>query len=203
MRARETILLFGVVLLALALAGCARKTAVPSGTIVFLGDSITAGYGLDPAMAYPSLIHIPGMATQNLGVSGSKTDDGLQRLRDYFATGAAAQLVVIELGANDFLQNVPASQTEQNLTAAIDECKSRQIPILLCGVRIPMKFGTDAIFSQVASAEHVPLLPDIMDGIFGHDNLQQDDGHPTVAGQKLIAANMQAALLQHFKFSAP
>jgi acyl-CoA thioesterase-1 len=190
-------------LLAVGLGACARKTVVPAGTIIFLGDSITAGYGLDPSMAYPALIHIPGMTTRNLGVSGSQTQDGLQRLRDYFATGATPQLVVIALGANDFLHAVPASDTEQNLAAAVGECQSRHIPVLLCGIRLPMKFGTDAIFSKVASDAHVPLLPDLMDGEFAQDNLLQDDGHPSEAGQRLIAEKMEAALLQHFTFGRP
>jgi len=67
---------------------------VPSGDIAFLGDSITAGYGLEPGQAHPALIRIPGMTAVNLGVSGSQSDDGLQRLKDYFAGGAHPSLVV-------------------------------------------------------------------------------------------------------------
>lgn len=189
-----------VCLCALALTACARRTTVPPGDIAFLGDSITAGYGLDPGQAYPALISIPGMTMVNLGVSGSQSGDGLQRLRDYFAGGARPSLVVIALGANDILHGVDAATTEANLTSAATECRSRNIPVLLCGMRIPGHYDTDVIFTSVASANHVPLLPDLMQGEQTHLDLLQDDGHPNAAGQKIIADAVQAALLQHFTF---
>src|ERR1700677_4870716 len=100
--ARALVLLFG----ALPLFGCTHHPKIPSGQITFLGDSITAGYGLDAGQAYPSLITIPGMTTVNLGLSGSTSSDGLQRLRDYFNGGATPKLVVIALGANDILHGI-------------------------------------------------------------------------------------------------
>jgi acyl-CoA thioesterase-1 len=196
---RIVLFLLGVLLL----TGCARRAVVPSGDIAFLGDSITAGFGLDPGQAYPALISIPGMTAVNLGVSGSKSDDGLQRLRDYFAGGAHPSLVVIALGANDILRGMPQADTEANLTAAIAECRSRNIPVLLCGMRIPGHYDTDGIFTSVASANHVPLLPDLMQGEQNHLDLLQDDGHPNASGQVVIAQAMQAALLEHFKFPKP
>src|SRR5476651_1739739 len=93
------LLLIGAALVVFMLRGCSRKVSIPSGTIVFLGDSITAGYGLDLGEAYPALIEIQGMTMLNLGVSGSKTVDGLQRLKDYFNGGGNPRLVVIALGA--------------------------------------------------------------------------------------------------------
>ena len=184
----------------LLLTACARRVVVPSGDIAFLGDSITAGYGLDPGQAYPALVAIPGMTAVNLGVSGSQSDDGLQRLRDYFAGGAHPSLVVIALGANDILHSVAPANTEANLTSAIAECRSRHIPVLLCGIRVPGHYDTDAIFTSVASANYVPLLPDLLQGEQNHLELMQDDGHPNAAGQQIIAQAMQAALLKHFSF---
>src|ERR1700743_572957 len=107
---RALVLLFG----ALLLAGCTHRAKIASGDIVFLGDSITAGYGLDPGQAYPSLISIPGMTMVNLGVSGATSADGLQQLRDYFNGGATPKLVVIALGANDILHGAGADETEAN-----------------------------------------------------------------------------------------
>jgi len=185
---------------ALFLTGCARRTAVPIGTIAFLGDSITAGYGLDPGQAYPALIAIPGMTALNLGVSGSQTGDGLQRLKDYFAGGGQPSLMVIALGANDILHGVEPETTEANLTSAIEECRNHGVPVLLCGMRIPGHYDTDVIFTTVAKANHVPLLPDLMEGEQNHLDLLQDDGHPNAEGQKIIADGMQTALLQHFSF---
>jgi len=183
------------------LIGCSHRAKIPSGQIAFLGDSITAGYGLDPGQAYPSLIAIPGMTAVNLGVSGATSADGLQQLRDYFKGGAAPKLVVIALGANDILHGLPADETEANLNAAIAECQGHGAAVLLCGVKIPFKFGTAPTFEHVASKNHVPLVPDILMGeAFQPDLLQEDHMHPTVDGQKIIAAKLQAALLEHFSF---
>jgi acyl-CoA thioesterase-1 len=194
---RALVFFFG----ALLLVGCTHRAKIPNGDIAFLGDSITAGYGLDAGQAYPSLITIPGMTAVNLGVSGSTSADGLQRLRDYFSGGATPKLVVIALGANDILQNVPADQTEDNLNAAVAECHGHGVAVLLCGVKIPFKFDTDAIFEHVASKNRVPLVPDILMGeAFHPDLLQEDHMHPTVDGQKFIAGKLQAALLEHFSF---
>jgi acyl-CoA thioesterase-1 len=191
----------GAILLLVGFKIWTHKTPVHGGSIVFLGDSITAGYGLDPGQGYPDLIRIPGMTTQNFGVAGNTSADGLQRLRDFFADGATPRLVVIALGANDILHGVPADATEANLNDILAECKKRSIPVLLCGVKIPYKFGTDAIFENVAHKNHVALVPDILTGAAFHDDLMQDDHmHPTAAGQKIIAEKMRAALLDHFAF---
>jgi acyl-CoA thioesterase-1 len=185
----------------LLLSGCGHRAEIPSGDIAFLGDSITAGYGLDPGQAYPELIAIPGMTAVNLGVSGSTSEDGLRRLRDYFTGGATPRLVVMALGANDILHDVPADQTEANLNAAVAECQSHGAAVLLCGVKIPFKFDTAPIFEHVASKNHVPLVPDILMGeAFHPDLLQEDHMHPTVDGQKMIAEKLQAALLEYFSF---
>ncbi len=180
---------------------CSRKVSISSGAIVFLGDSITAGYGLDPERAYPALIDIKGMTMVNLGISGSKTEDGLQRLKTYFDSGGNPQLVVIALGANDILHGVDSSATEANLAAMVQLCKSHNVPAMLCGIHIPFKFGSDAIFENVAREGHVPLLPDLMQGEETEPDLLQGDGmHPNADGQKIIARKMQAALLQSFSF---
>ena len=193
------LLLMGIALAVFMLSGCSRKVSIPPGTIVFLGDSITAGYGLEPDQAYPTLIEIKGMTMLNLGVSGSKTEDGLQRLKDFFNAGGNPQLVVIALGANDILQGVAPDMMEANLEYAVLECKSHGVPVMLCGIRIPGKFGTDGIFEKVADDGHVPLLRDLMQGEQTQEALLQEDHmHPTAAGQKIIAQKMQAALLKSF-----
>ncbi|MCE0497119.1 MAG: GDSL-type esterase/lipase family protein [Methylacidiphilales bacterium] len=185
------------------LSGCSRKVSIRSGTIVFLGDSITAGYGLEPEQAYPALIKIEGMTMLNLGVSGSKTADGLRRLQAYFDGGGTPRLVVIALGANDILQGVAPSEVEANLKSAVLECRSHGVPVMLCGIRIPLNIGGEEIFKNVADACRVPLLPDLMQGEETQEELLQADGmHPNVAGQKLIAEKMQAALLKSFSFDA-
>jgi acyl-CoA thioesterase I len=197
------LLIVGATLGVFMLGECSRKVSIPSGTIAFLGDSITAGYGLEPEQAYPALIEIKGMTMLNLGVSGSKTEDGLQRLKDYLNGGGNPRLVVIALGANDILQGVAPGVTEANLGSAILECRSRGVPVMLCGIRIPGKLGSDGIFEKVAGEGHVPLLPDLMQGEeTREDLLQEDHMHPTAAGQKIIARKMQTVLLESFSFGA-
>ena len=200
---RIVILLLGTVLTGFLLGGCARRASVSSGTIIFLGDSITAGYGLEPGEAYPALIKIKGMTTLNLGVSGSETEDGLQRLKDYFDSGGKPQLVVIALGANDILQGVSPQRTEANLESAIVECRDHDVPVMICGIQIPGRIGTENIFKEVADECHVPLLPDLMQGEETRtDLLEDDDVHPNITGQEIIAQKMQAALLRSFSFTA-
>ncbi len=190
-----------VLIACLALTGCSRRTPVARGTIAFLGDSITAGYGLDPSQAYPSLVAIDGMTVVNLGVSGSTTEDGLGRLKAYFDSGGDARLVVIALGANDILHGADLAGTEANLHRLIQGCKARHVPVLLCGINIPFKFAAEGLFERVASAEHVPLLPDLMQGEETEPRYLQDDGmHPNAEGQQLIADKMQEALLKNFSF---
>jgi acyl-CoA thioesterase-1 len=196
--------ILGGLLPAFLLTGCSRKTLIPAGTIVFLGDSITAGYGLDSGQAYPALIEIPGMTMLNLGISGSTTADGLQRLKDYFSNGGKPSLAIIALGANDILHGVSPDETRANLNSAIAECKARGVPVLLCGIKIPFKFENDAIFEEVAHANHVALVPDLLMGEAFQENLLQEDRmHPTAEGQKLIADRMHAALLESFSFHSP
>jgi len=202
MAIRWLFLLIGAVLTILTLGGCSHRVPIASGTIVFLGDSITSGFGLEPQEAYPALIQIPGMTTLNLGVAGSKTQDGLQRLKDYFNNGGNPRLVVIALGANDILQGVDPAMIQANLTSAIQECKSHNVPVLLCGIRIPWKFGKDSIFQQVADEAHAPLMLDLMQGMQTQESLLQDDHmRPNTGGQKLIAQKIQAALLRSFSFA--
>jgi acyl-CoA thioesterase-1 len=196
-----TLALIGMILAGIALTGCGRKEVIPRGEIAFLGDSITAGYGLDSGQAYPSLIQIDGMSMVNLGVSGSTTEDGLHRMKDYFDSGANPHLMVIALGANDILHGVDLSATEANLLSAIQVCRDHHVPVLLCGIHIPFKFAAEGLFERVAGEAHVPLVPDLMQGEETQQQyLQDDDMHPNAAGQALIAEKMQAALLKSFSF---
>lgn len=195
------LVVMAVLLLVVALEYWPHKTPVAAGEIAFMGDSITAGYGLAPGEAYPAFISIPGMRVQNLGVSGSTSANGLKRLRDYFAGGAHPTLVVIALGANDILQGIPTELTEANLNDSIHECQRHGAAVMLCGVKIPFKFDISEIYAHVAAKNRVPLVPDILMGeAFETDLMQDDHMHPTADGQKVIAGRMQAALLRNFTF---
>ena len=192
--------ILGCVILALLILGAAGcKQAVAPGRIVFLGDSLTAGYGLEPTEAYPALIQIDQMECVNLGVSGDEVSQGLTRLQAYFAKGNDASLVVIALGANDILHGASPGVMTSGLKETIGECKSRDIPVLLCGVNIPLLHGSEG-FKTVAKEEKVPFMPDLLASVLGHRPLMQgDDAHPNAEGQKVIAQHMEKALRSKFR----
>lgn len=169
--------------------------------IVFLGDSITAGYGLDPEAAYPALLqkkidalHLP-YAVVNAGVSGDTTAGGLRRI-NWVLRGSQPDIVVLALGGNDGLRGLPVEQTRTNLAEIIDHIRENrpESKILLAGMRMPESMGRDfserffASFSEVAKAKEVALLPFLLEGVGGNPAMNQNDQiHPNAAGQKKIA----------------
>ncbi len=199
--------------LCVALAPAARAaeadTATASrGTVIFFGDSLTAGYGLDdPALAYPGLVAKRIVAAGlpytivNAGVSGETTAGGVRRV-DWVMRPPVA-VFVLALGGNDGLRGIPVEETEKNLQAIIDEVRARSpdTRILLAGMQAPPNLGpefTDAfrrVFPRVAAANHLPLLPFLLEGVAGDPELNQVDGiHPTPAGQRIVADNIWQVL---------
>jgi acyl-CoA thioesterase-1 len=198
-----------------ALAAAAFLCAVHSlradsrRTIVFFGDSITAGYGLaDPAAeAYPALIqreidseHL-SWRTISAGLSGETTAGGLRRV-DWILR-QPADVFVLALGGNDGLRGIPPQETAANLRGIIARVRSRfpAARIVLAGMRLPESMGADyaqafaAVFPSVARDEHVALIPFLLEGVGGRPELNQADGiHPTAAGHVLVAANVWRSL---------
>lgn len=197
-----------ILFIAMACTGCLR--AADRGTIVFFGDSLTAGFGLsNPAHeAYPALIgqkiesaHLPWRVV-NAGVSGETSADGLRRI-DWILR-QPVDVFVLALGANDGLRGVAPETTRANLDGIIDRVRSRYpaVRILLAGMRMPPNMGEDyarefaAIFPAVAKKEGVPLIPFLLEGVGGRAEFNQPDGmHPTAAGHRMIAESVWAALL--------
>ena len=187
---------------ALSMASTAR-----GGTILFLGDSLTAGLGLKPAQAYPALIEekirekkLP-FEVINAGVSGDTTAGGLARL-DWLLQ-KKIDVLVLALGANDGLRGLPIAQTKANLQAIIDRVKAKNpaVKIVIAGMQMPPNMGGDygaafgAIFAAVAHANDAALVPFLLEGVAGHDDLNQEDHiHPTAAGQKILAENVWRVL---------
>jgi acyl-CoA thioesterase-1 len=178
-----------------------RALASEVGKIVFIGDSITAGYGLDPEAAYPALlqkkIHALELPYQvvNAGVSGDTTAGGLRRI-NWVLRGNQPDIVVVALGGNDGLRGVPVEQTRKNLSQIIDRIRANrpEVKILLAGMRMPESMGIDyserffASFAKVANDKDVALLPFLLEGVGGQDAMNQDDQiHPNAEGQKRIA----------------
>jgi acyl-CoA thioesterase-1 len=176
--------------------------------IVILGDSITAGYGLDPQEAYPALLQkkidsagLPYTVT-NAGVSGDTTAGGLRRI--VWALGKqGADVLVIALGGNDGLRGISPEQTEGNLAGIIDKARAKSpgMKVVIAGMHMPDNMGADfigkfkAVFPKVAGDKKASLVPYLLDGVGGDEKLNQPDRiHPTADGQQKIAENVWKVL---------
>lgn len=174
-------------------------------TVVFLGDSITAGYGLDESQAYPALLQTafsttsPAWKVVNAGVSGDTTAGGVRRVS--WLLKSKPEIVVVVLGANDGLRGIPISQIESNLQKMVAMVVANGARPVLVGMQMPPNYGEDyrtkfaAIWPRLAAASQVPLMPFLLEGVAADRTLNQADGiHPTAAGQRIIAEHMLAFL---------
>ncbi|MGB3774138.1 MAG: arylesterase [Leeuwenhoekiella sp.] len=180
------------------------ETDTVSKSILFFGDSLTAGYGLDDtADAYPAIIQqkLDSLTLNynviNAGVSGETTAGGKNRIS--WVLKQNVDLFVLELGANDGLRGVPLSETRQNLQAIIDTVRSKnpQAQIVLAGMQLPPNLGRDyttefkQIFPELAKKNNTALIPFLLTDVAGIPELNQGDGiHPTIKGQKIVAKNV-------------
>jgi acyl-CoA thioesterase-1 len=175
--------------------------------ILALGDSLTAGYGLDPADGFVAQLQqalaAAGIAAKVIdgGVSGDTTAGGLARLD--WALADDPQLVILELGANDGLRGLDPKSTETNLDAILTRLAVHRRTILLAGMRAPPNLGKeyadafDAIYPALARQHGVALYPFFLDGVAADPRLNQDDGiHPNAAGVKIIVGHMLPYVLK-------
>jgi len=168
--------------------------------VVFLGDSLTAGLGLDENQAYPALLgqqlNQEGKAVRvvNAGVSGDTTAGGLSRLN--WLLGQHPDVLVVGLGANDGLRGLPLTAIELNLREIVRRSQGAGARVLLLGMRIPPNYGPyadqlAAIYPKLAKELNVPLVPFLLDKVGGIRSLNQEDGiHPTAKGQEMVAKNV-------------
>jgi len=174
-------------------------------TLAFLGDSLTAGYGVDAGEAFPALIEArlkkqaPKWKVINAGVSGDTTAGGLRRTDWLFKQHI--DVLFICLGANDGLRGMPLVTTEQNLRAIIDKGQARGITVVLAGMQIPENYGREyqsgfqAIFPRLAREKKVAFLPFLLKDVAMHPELNQDDHiHPNAAGHQRVADNVWKTL---------
>lgn len=171
--------------------------------ILFFGNSLTAGYGLDTEEAFPALIQERldslelNYTAINSGLSGETTSGGLNRLG--WVLNQKVDVFVLELGANDGLRGVPLKETRANLQAIIDlvRKKNENTEIVLAGMQIPPNMGEAyttefrKIFPELAEENNVGLIPFLLDGVAGNRELNLEDGiHPTAEGQKIVMENI-------------
>ena len=180
--------------------------------ILFFGDSLTAGMGLDPEDAFPAIIQkkLDSLGLEykvvNAGLSGETTAAGKNRIN--WVLNQDVAVFVLELGANDGLRGVPLEETRKNLQAIIDAVRTKnpETKIILTGMQIPPNMGEEyasgfrEIFPELAEKNNVHLVPFLLEDVGGIPELNQADGiHPTAEGQKILAENIWNVLEQIVK----
>ena len=173
--------------------------------IVFLGDSLTAGYGLAKDESVPALIQKrlkdAGYPYEvvNAGVSGDTSAGGLNRLE--WSLAGDVKVLVIELGANDGLRGLPVAGLKQNLTEIITRAQARNIKVILTGMEAPPNFGPAytsefrGVYRQLAKEHDLVFVPFYLDGVAGIPNLNIADGiHPNAEGSRIVEKTVWAAL---------
>lgn len=175
--------------------------------VVMLGDSLTAGYQLAPTQALPAavdrLLDAHGVPANviNAGVSGDTTADGLNRY-DFSVAAAKPDILVIALGANDYLNQLPPANARKNLAAIIERAKKNGVQTALVGIRIPegahpspAELAYAAIYPDLAKTYSIPLYGDMLGPISGKPQFLLSDGlHPTPEGVELMAAPIEKFL---------
>lgn len=196
-RSRIMSVLVPAFLLAGSLSAVAQSDAK---TILFLGDSLTAGYGIDENQAYPSRIQ-QRIAEENLnwsvvnaGLSGETSSGGLRRIN--WLLRSPVDVLVLALGANDGLRGVDLTLTRQNLQAIIDRVREKNpdVQVILAGMQVPPNLGQSyteefrAMFPDLAEANNAVLIPFLLEDVAGIPELNLPDGiHPTPEGHRIMA----------------
>jgi acyl-CoA thioesterase-1 len=173
--------------------------------VVAFGDSLSAGYGVGPGESFPEQLQAALVArgyqatVVNAGVSGDTTTGGLARLD--WSVPDSADLVIVELGANDALRGVAPAISEKNLDAILQRLQQRKIPTLLAGMIAPPNMGPDyaaafnPVYTRLAERYDVPLYPFFLDGVAGTAALNQADAmHPNAKGVAVIVEKILPAV---------
>jgi acyl-CoA thioesterase-1 len=190
-------------------AATPRPVPVPDRSVPIIacfGDSITAGYGVDPGRAWPDDLQTAldhrgyHYKIVNSGVSGNTSKDGVDRLPDVLRLHPA--IVIVEFGGNDGLRGVPIADTRRNLDTILSTLLAAHSKVILAGITLPPNYGPDYIhqfdetYRLAAAKFHVPLLPMLYAGVYTVPGAIQDDGiHPTAKGAQLIADHFLPLLL--------
>ena len=185
-----------------------QKNPAPK-TILFFGDSLTAGYGLSVEEAFPALIEkeLNKGATKvkaiNAGLSGETTAGGLARID--WVLRQPIDVFVLELGANDGLRGLPLDQTRKNLQGIIDKVKAKypNVKIVMTGMMVPPNMGNKysnefkVIYPELAKKNNATLMPFLLEGVAGDEKLNQADGiHPTAKGHEIVARRLGDILIK-------
>jgi acyl-CoA thioesterase-1 len=186
---------------ALALLVVAGASAA-APTLMVLGDSLSSGYGFDPARGWVALLadrlqrSHPSYRVVNASISGDTTRGARTRLEDALERYQPA-VVIVELGGNDGLRGLPLSETRANLAAMITVLHGRGIRVLLTGIRLPPNYGARyteafaAMYQELSERFDVALVPFLLEGVATDPHLTQEDGiHPRAEAQPRILSNV-------------
>lgn len=182
-------------------AAAVARPAGPERLVLAFGDSLYAGYGLDRGQSLPDAIQTRlrrdgiNATIVNAGVSGDTSAAGRQRLAFVLDNlPRKPDLVLLGLGGNDVLRQIPAPETRKNMSAMLDELRRRGLPVVLTGMKAPPNLGADyvaafdGIWPDLAKRDQAGLYPFILDGVIGDPKLMQADRvHPNAAGVDRIA----------------
>lgn len=175
----------------------------PATTVLFFGDSLTAGYGLSPEEAFPKWVERNLLQKNitinviNAGLSGETSAGGVERIN--WILRQRVDVLVLELGANDGLRGLPLAQTKENLQKIIDRVKARypQAQIIIAGMMVPPNLGEayssqfKALFPELAKKNNATLIPFLLEGVAGQEKLNLPDGiHPNAEGHKMVGATV-------------
>lgn len=208
MKIRFALLLFAIV--SVATVSARQLLAAPNvqatGTILVLGDSISAAYGIQRDAGWVALLerrlatHEPAYHVVNASLSGDTTGGGLARLPKALEVHAPS-IVVIELGGNDALRGYPIADIRRNLEKLTSIAQTSGARVVIAGMQIPPNYGSrytqafHQLFADVAQARGATLIPFLLDGVATEERLMQQDGiHPTAEAQPRLLDNVWPAI---------
>jgi len=190
----------------LIIASLVPPLAYAAGTILVVGDSLSAGYGIDKQRGWVALLQqrlqqeSPGYRVVNASISGDTTRGGLSRLPAALKRESPA-ILILELGANDGLRGFAPEQTRDNLRRMIGQAHDAGASILLLGIKLPGNYGSvygekfHRVYLDLAQEEQVELIPFFLEGVAETRELMQADGvHPGVEAQPRILDNVWTGL---------
>lgn len=199
--------LFVIIWLTVFIAACGGEKShsiLPANaTVVILGDSLTYGTGADTGQDYASLLaNNTGWNVINAGVPGNTSSNGLERLPDLLSE-QKVDLLIVELGGNDFLRHLPEAETAKNLKAILAQSKAKNIPTLLLSIPafspIGAAFGNlsdHPLYEKLAKETHTPLIDDIFSDVLAKNSLKADPIHPNAEGYRMVEKGLRTALIK-------
>lgn len=181
---------------------CWVTTLAQAQTLLVMGDSLSAAYGIPVQSGWVSLLekrlqqNNANWQVVNASISGETTSGGLTRFKPLLESHKPA-LVIIELGANDGLRGLPLEDMKRNLNTMIEQAKGSGANVLLLGMKLPPNYGVkftarfEKVYTDLVAEQSVAFLPFFLDGVAGHPELTQADGlHPVAAAQPQILENI-------------